>query len=66
MLHDAVDKRRELASIAKSAGSNGIEDTFQLWVDLEVAVEMGVAQIFDVFGEIPKKEDIVLADLPNK
>ena len=53
---------REITLVAEGVALDGIEDTLQLWVDLEVAVEVTVAEILDVFGEVAEEEDVLLAD----
>jgi hypothetical protein len=63
MFYNAVDQSTELTSIAECTIADGVEDPFQLRIDLEAAVEVSVTKILDVFGEVAEEEDIILADL---
>jgi hypothetical protein len=40
-----------------------LEDLFELFVQLVVAVHVGVAELVDVFAQVAEEEDVVLADL---
>lgn len=55
----------EITSVTKHVILDCLEDLFQGWVELEVAVEMTVAKIFDVLREISEEEDILIADLAS-
>jgi len=61
VVHDGVDQRRELSRVTKHALADSVEDALQRGVELEVAVEMLVAQVLDVFGEVAKEEDVFFA-----
>lgn len=63
MVDDAVDESREGASITKLALVDGVEDVGKVRVKLILLVEVGVAELLDVFGEVTEKEDVLLADL---
>lgn len=62
MVDDGVDEGAELARVAKGAFADGVEDGLQGGVELETAVPVSVAQVFDVFGEVAEEEDVVFAD----
>lgn len=47
---------------AERALFNLVEYLVQVWVDAVRSVRVGVAEIFDVFGEIAKEKDVALAD----
>lgn len=62
MLDDAVDERREAICVAEGAVMDVVEDGGELWVELILRVQVRVAQVLDVFGEVAEKEDVLLAD----
>ena len=62
MLVDGVDKGGEVALVAECAALDGVEDFLELGVELEIAVEVVVTEIFDVFGEVAEEEDVLFAD----
>lgn len=62
VLFDRAYERGEIGFVAEHVVFDCIEDALQLWVQLEVAVEVSVAQVLDVFGEIAEEEDVLLAD----
>ena len=43
MVRDAVDEGTELARVAEHALADDLEDTHELWIELEAAVVVGVA-----------------------
>ena len=63
MFSDAVDESGEWSLVAERATLNGVEDLLQLRVDLVLAVEVRVAEIFNVLGQISEKEDVLVACL---
>lgn len=62
VIDDGIAERGETSSVAEHAGFNGVEDLFEVFVELEGAVVVGVAEVFDVFGEVAEEEDVVFAD----
>lgn len=62
VLFDGACERREVSFVAEHVVFNCGEHALQLWVQLEVAIEVSVAQVLDVFGEIAEEEDVLLAD----
>jgi len=62
LVNDAVAQRGEAARVAELAGIDGGEDAGEVRVEAEVAVEVGVAEVFDVFGQVAEEEDVGLAD----
>lgn len=63
MLDDAVEEGGEGARVAEGARVDGIEDLGEGRLQLVVVVEVGMAEVFDVFGEVAEEEDVLLADL---
>ena len=63
MVHDAVEERREGAGVAKGARVDAVEYGSKSRVELVLLVEVSVAELVDVLGEVAEKEDVVLADL---
>lgn len=63
VLDDAVDEGGEGAGVAKRSLLDLVEDFGERFVELVVAVNMSVAEIVDVFGEVAEEEDVLLADL---
>ena len=62
MVHYTVHQRAELSCVAESATADRGEDLLELGVEVEFAVEVGVAEVFDIFGEVAEQEDVVFAD----
>lgn len=50
LVDDGIAERGETARVAKGAGFDGVEDAGEVRVELEIAVGVGVAKVFDVFG----------------
>jgi hypothetical protein len=62
VLYDSINQGREGALVAKHSGLDGGEDCFKVRVEGEFGVEVGVAEVFDVFGEVAEEEDVLVAD----
>ena len=62
MVNDAVDERGEGTGLPKSTLFNLIKDLGKGFVEMVIAIDVGVAQIVDVFGEVAEEENVVLAD----
>lgn len=54
MLDNSVDEGGESGLVAKGAAVDGVKDLLQFWVELVVAVIVGVAEVFDVLGKVAK------------
>ena len=63
LVDDAVAKSSEAARIAELAAFDGVEHFRKVGIELEGAVVVGVAEVFDVFGEIAEEEDVGFTDL---
>ena len=59
MIDDRITQSGEAARVAKHVGFDGVEDAGEVGVEGEVAVGVGVAEVFDVFGEVAEEEDVV-------
>ena len=62
MVDDAVDERGEGASLTKSTLFNLVKDFGEGFVKMVIAIDVGMAQVVDIFGEVAEKENVVLAD----
>lgn len=62
MVRDAVDQSAELAGVAEHAFADDLENACELWVELEAAVPVRVAQVFHVFRQVTEEEDVVFSD----
>ena len=62
VVNNAINKRRELVGITKTVTLNGIKHLAKIVVELEFAVVVSMAQIFNVFRQVTEEEDILLAD----
>ena len=65
MIGDGVAQGAEAACVSESTTFDGIEHFGEVGVELEVAVVVGVAEIFDVLGEVTEEEDVGFADLAS-
>ena len=62
MICDATAQCREAVGVSKHASLDRVEDLCKVWIELEIAKVMSVAEILNVFCEVTKKEDIGLAN----
>ena len=62
IIGDAVAQGAEAVGVAKSPGFDRGEDFREVRVEFEGAVGVGVAEVFDVFGEVAEEEDVGFAD----
>lgn len=65
VIDNGVDEGGELTRIAEHSLADGLEDLVERGVELEVAIEVVVAQVFDIFREVSKEEDVVFADFTS-
>ena len=65
MVDDRITEGRELPSVAKHPPSDRIEHFLQIRIQLEFPVRMGMAELIHVFRQVPKQEDVVLANLAS-
>lgn len=65
MLFNGRGQCGEIGCVAKHVIFDRFEHFRQLRVELEVSVEVPVAEFLDVFGERAEEEDVLLADLPG-
>lgn len=63
MVGDGTAQGAESAGVAKRVGFDGVEDFRKVRVQRKGAEVVGVAKIFDVFGEIAEEEDVGVANL---
>ena len=63
MLDDGVDEGGKGGLVAKHALVDGVKDLFQFGVEFVFAVVVGMAEIFDVLGQVAKEEDVLIAGL---
>lgn len=62
VVDDRVDEGGELGGVAEGAGADRVEDAGELGIEVEVcAVEVVVAEVVDVFGEVAEEEDVFFA-----
>lgn len=62
VLNDRVHERGEGALVTECARVDGVKDALQIRIDVEFLVEVGVAEVLDVFGEIAEEEDVLVTD----
>ena len=62
VIDDAVAQRGEAAGVAEHVGFDGLEDFGEVGVEGEFAVVVGVAEVFDVLGQIAEEEDVGFAN----
>ena len=62
VIGNRVTKSREATCVAKHVGFDGVEDAGEVWGEGEGAVVVGMAEVFDVFGEVAEEEDVVGGD----
>jgi hypothetical protein len=62
VLDNAVDEGRKLFSVAERALVDVVENGGQLGIELVLRVQMCVAEVLDVLGEVAEEEDVLLAD----
>lgn len=62
MVGDGAAQGAESVGVAKPVGFDGVEDFGKVGVQRKGAEVVGVAKVFDVFGEIAEEEDIGVAN----
>ena len=62
LIDNAVAQGGKSTRVAESTTFDGVENFGEVAVELEVAVGVGVAEVFDVFSEVAEKEDVGFAD----
>ena len=62
LIGDGVAQGCKPTAVAKRVIPDGIEDTCKIGIELEGAVRVAVAKVFNVFGEVAEKEDVGIAD----
>ncbi len=62
LVDDGVAEGGEAAGVAKGAGFDRVKDLGEVWVEFDVAVGVGVTEVFDVLGEVAEEEDVRFAD----
>ena len=65
MIDDGVAEGGEAVGFAKGVAFDGVEDFSEVGVDGEGAVIVGVAEVFDVFGEVAEEEDVGFANFAS-
>lgn len=65
MLDNGIDQSRELTSVTKYTFLDRLEDALKHRVQVKLGIEVGVAQIFHVLGQVTEKKDVVLSDLAS-
>lgn len=63
MLDDSIHKGGEGAGVAKCSLFNGLEHFGQRLVQLILAVDVTMAQLFNIFRKIAKQKNVVFANL---
>ena len=61
-LLDGIGEGGEVARVAECVALDCGEDALQLGVKLEIAVEVSVTEILDIFSEVAEEEDVLFAD----
>ena len=62
LVDDGVAQGAEAVRVAEPTALDGVKDFGEVRVEFEVAVGVGVAEVFDVLGEVTEEEDVGLAD----
>ena len=65
LVDDGVAQRAEAVRITEFATLDGIENFGEVRVELEVAIGVGVTEVFDVLGEVTEEKDVGLADFAS-
>lgn len=62
MVNDCTRECRKGSRIAEHATLDSCENLLELFVELVVAVDVSMAELFDVFCQVAKEEDVIFAD----
>ena len=65
LIDDRVAKSAKAVCISEFTTLDGIKDFGEVGVNFEVTIGVGVAEIFDVLGEVTKEKDVGLADFAS-
>ena len=58
-------KGGEATCVAEHVGFDGVEHFHEIGIRSEVAIVVSMTEIFDVFGEVAKEEDVLFADFSS-
>lgn len=61
VVDDRIHEGGELGRVAEGSRADRVEDAGELGVELKVAVEVVVAEVVGVFGQVAEEEDVVFA-----
>ena len=65
VLNNCIDKSGESPLVAELARLDRFEDFLQCWINLILAIEVVVAEIFNIFSKVAKEENILVACFPS-
>lgn len=63
MINNAANKSRERPLVTECAALDCFEDLLEVRIDLALAVEMRVTEIFHIFGKVAEQEDVLITSL---
>ena len=63
MVCHAVDKGRESTLVAKHAAADNLKDLGKICVNAVLPKAVRMPQVFHIFGQVAKEEDVALTDL---
>jgi len=65
VIFNCTGQGAEHSCVAESVGLDSLKDFEKIWVKTVRAVVVGMAKVFDVFGQIAEEEDVILSDLAS-
>jgi hypothetical protein len=65
VMHNGVCECGESTGVAEHAALDGLEYFLEFFVELVVAVDVGMAEFIDIFGEVSEEEDVVLTNFTS-
>ena len=63
VLDNGITESGETAGVAKLIGFDGVKDFGEFGIQVEGAVAVGVTEVFHVFSQVAKEEDVGFANL---
>ena len=62
VLNDGVAESREAAGVSKASTLDSLKHLVEIGVELEISVIVGMAEVFDIFCQVSKEENIGFAN----
>lgn len=63
MIDDGIAQGRKMTSVAKQTSLDSVKYLLEVFIQLEFAVCVGMAEIFHILGQVAKEENVIFSNL---